>query len=191
VRLFLALQIPKEIRERFAALIAGLRRLDSKSAAKKPRWVTPENLHVTLKFIGQTDASRLDSIRAALAGLRFAHPVHLHFRSIGFFPSAKRPRVIWAGVNASDNLAPLAAEIDRRLAAAGLPDQTHEYKPHLTLARLDPPVMSPELRDAIERNASRDFGELLTGEFHLIESKLKPTGAEYTTLQSFLFVPKD
>ena len=85
----------------------------------------------------------------------------------------------------------MAAEIERRLAAAGFPDQTHEYKPHLTLARLDPPVMSPELRDAIERNASCDFGELLTGEFHLMESKLKPTGAEYTTLQSFLFVPKD
>ncbi len=191
MRLFVALQIPTEIRHRFAELIDELRRLDSKSLTKKPRWVPPENLHVTLKFIGHTDASRLDSVCAALAGVRSAQPVRLQFRTIGFFPNAKRPRVIWGGVGASEHLTPLATEIDQKLAAAGFPAETHEYKPHLTLARLDPPIMSPELREVIERNAALDFGELLTGEFHLIESKLKPTGAEYTTLQSFLFVPKD
>jgi 2'-5' RNA ligase len=191
VRLFVALQIPGEIRERFATLIEELRRADVKSTAKKPRWVAPKNLHVTLKFIGSTDGGRLDSIRAALSAVRSPHAVRLHFRTIGFFPSADRPRVIWDGMDASENLAPLAAEIDRNLAAAGFPAETHEYRPHLTLARLDPPAMSNELRDAIESKASRDFGALLTGEFHLIESKLKPAGAEYTTLQSFLFGPKD
>lgn len=172
-------------------MIDDLRRLDSKSVAKKPRWVPPENLHVTLKFIGHTDASRLDSIRAAIASVSSPQPVRLHFSAIGFFPNAKRPRAVWGGVDASENLAPLATDIDQKLAAAGFPAESHAYQPHLTLARLDPPVLSTELREAVERNASRDFGELLTGEFHLIESKLKPTGAEYTTLQSFLFVPKD
>jgi 2'-5' RNA ligase len=191
VRLFVALQISEDIRERFAALINELGRVDAKSAAKKPRWVAPKNLHVTLKFIGNTDEAKLDSIRAALSAVRSARAVRLHFRTIGFFPNAQRPRVIWGGMEASENLVPLATEIDRGLAAAGFAAETHEYQPHLTLARLDPPAMSGELQKAIEGNTARNFGELLTGEFHLIESKLKPAGAEYTTLQSFSFVQKD
>ncbi len=191
MRLFVALQIPDSIRNGYAALIDDLRRLDAKASPKKPKWVRPENLHVTLKFIGNTDPAKLDSIRAALASVRSQQEVSLHFRNIGFFPNAKRPRVIWGGMDVSENLAPLAHAVDQQIATLGFPAEERVFTPHLTLARLDPPVIAADLLSAIEKQAARDFGELHSSEFHLIESKLKPSGAEYTTLQSFPFVSKD
>jgi RNA 2',3'-cyclic 3'-phosphodiesterase len=191
VRLFVALQIPDPIRNDYAALLDELRRFDAKASAKKPKWVRPENLHVTLKFIGHTDPAKLDAIVAALAGVRSPHEIRLHFRGIGFFPSAKRPRVVWGGMEASENLAPLARDVDQQVATLGFPAEERAFTPHLTLARLDPPVIAPELHAAIEKHLARDFGELHSSEFHLIESKLKPTGAEYTTLKTFSFVSKD
>ncbi|MBV8514543.1 MAG: RNA 2',3'-cyclic phosphodiesterase [Acidobacteria bacterium] len=191
MRLFVALQIPDSIRNDYAKLIDDFRRLDAKAAPKKPKWVRPENLHVTLKFIGNTDPTKLDSIRTVLAGIRSPQGVQLLFRNIGFFPNAKRPRVIWGGLEASKNLAPLARALDQQIATLGFPSEERAFTPHLTLARLDPPGIAPGLRAAIEKYVTRDFGELHTSEFHLIESKLKPTGAEYTTLQSFPFVSKD
>ena len=191
MRLFVALQIPDSIRNDYAKLIDDFRRLDAKAAPKKPKWVRPENLHVTLKFIGNTDPTKLDSIRTVLAGIRSPQGVQLLFRNIGFFPNAKRPRVIWGGMEASKNLAPLARALDQQIATLGFPSEERAFTPHLTLARLDPPTIAPGLRAAIEKHVTRDFGELHTSEFHLIESKLKPSGAEYTTLQSFPFVSKD
>jgi RNA 2',3'-cyclic 3'-phosphodiesterase len=168
-----------------------LRRLDGKAVPKKPKWVRPENLHVTLKFIGHIDPDKLGAIRAALTGVHSPEGVRLHFGNIGFFPNAKRPRVIWGGMEASENLAQLAHDVDQQIATVGFPAGERVFAPHLTLARLDPPGISPDLQGAIEKHVARDFGELQTSEFHLIESKLKPAGAEYTTIQSFSFVSKD
>ncbi len=186
MRLFVALEIPSAVRENLATLIAELRAADASSPKNKARWVRPENLHLTLKFIGHVEADKLDPIRAALAEVRSEQPVELRFCGLGFFPNDKRPRVLWAGIDASPNLAPLASEIDMRLGKLGIPRETREFAPHLTLTRFDPPGISEKLRAARE-NYAREFGALRTGEFHLIESKTRPTGAEYTRLSSFRF----
>jgi 2'-5' RNA ligase len=187
VRLFVALEMPPAVRANLAALMNDLRTMDAKSSGKMPRWTRPENLHVTLKFIGNVVPEKLDGIRAALAGVRSERPVELRFRGLGFFPYAKRPRVVWAGVAGSQNLGAIAADIDRGLAELGVPSEQRAFIPHLTLARCEPGAISSRSRAAIEKDAARDFGELRTDKFHLIESKLKPSGAEYTTLQSFVF----
>ncbi|MBV9888511.1 MAG: RNA 2',3'-cyclic phosphodiesterase [Acidobacteria bacterium] len=148
MRLFVALQIPDSIRKEYAELIDDFRRLDAKASPKKPKWVRPENLHVTLKFIGHTDPTKLDSIRGALAKVRSPQEVHLHFRNIGFFPGAKRPRVIWGGVDSSENLAPLAHAVDEQKATLGFPAEERAFTPHLTLARLDPPGIHRTSGDA-------------------------------------------
>jgi 2'-5' RNA ligase len=187
VRLFVALEIPTAVRGNLAALIEELRAADAAAAKNKARWVRPENLHVTLKFIGNVDAGKLEAIRAVLGEVRTGGDVELRFRGVGFFPNEKRPRVLWAGIAASPNLAPLAAEIDARLEKLGIARETREYAPHLTLARFDPPGISEKLRAAAQENATREFGAVRTGEFHLFESKTRPTGAEYTRLSSFSF----
>jgi len=187
VRLFVALEIPTAVRGNLAALIEELRAADGAATKNKARWVRAENLHVTLKFIGNVDAGKLEAIRAVLGEAGSGGEVELRFRGVGFFPNEKRPRVLWAGIAASPNLAPLAAEIDARLEKLGIARETREYAPHLTLARFDPPGISEKLRAAAQENAVREFGAVRAGEFHLFESKTRPTGAEYTRLSSFSF----
>ena len=187
MRLFVALEIPSKVRDNLAALISELRAVDAAASKNKARWVRAENLHVTLKFIGNVDAGKLDAIRAASSEVSSGGAVELCFRGLGFFPNEKRPRVLWAGIVASPNLAPLAAGLNTRLEKLGIPRETREFAPHLTLARFDPPGVSESLRAAARENAAREFGAVRTGEFHLFESKTRPTGAEYLRLSSLSF----
>jgi 2'-5' RNA ligase len=187
VRLFVALEIPPAVRGNLGALIKELRALEPSSGAKKMRWVRPENLHVTLKFIGEAAPEKLEAIRAALSAVHSTQPAELRLRGLGFFPNDKRARVLWAGIEASPNLAAIAGDIDQHLEKAGFPRESRPFTPHLTLARFEPTGITRELHAAVQKNAACEFGILRTGEFHLIESKLKPSGAEYTTLRSFPF----
>ncbi len=182
MRLFVALEIPSDVRENLAALLKSLR-----AVSPQTRWARPENLHVTLKFIGEMPETKLAGIRNALAGVRSDQSVALDFRGLGFFPNEKHPRVFWAGIEASPNLKTLAAEIDGATEKLGIPREQRPFSPHLTLARFEPARLQETLRASIQENVGREFGSLRTGQFHLIESKLKPSGAEYTTVESFPF----
>lgn len=182
MRLFIAIEIPESIRNAFASLLK-----DFRAFAPQLKWVRPENLHVTLKFLGETDSSKLGPLQNVLIGIRSAEPVNLEFRGLGFFPNEKRPRVFWAGMEASANLKTLAADIDQAVHRLGFPLEERPYAPHLTLARISLPIIPPKLFQAVAEKSSQSFGSLQAQEFHLIESKLKPAGAEYTTLQSFRF----
>jgi RNA 2',3'-cyclic 3'-phosphodiesterase len=187
VQLFVALDLPDDVRHALGELIARLK--PNCSAAK---WARPEGMHVTLKFIGHAiadgDAAKLNATRAALAAMRSAGPVEMRYCGVGFFPDARRPRVFWCGVEASANLAQLAADIERALEPLGIPREAHAFVPHLTLARFK----SPDGVDALVRStaefAKRDFGEARETQFHLFESKLKPGGAEYRKIESYSFV---
>jgi 2'-5' RNA ligase len=187
VRLFVALQIPVEVREALAKLVAELRQIGGASGRNAPKWVPTENLHVTLKFIGEIPTEKLGVLRETLSSVRSDQQVTLDLSGLGFFPNEKRPRVFWAGMNVSPNLQTLAQAIDKTLATFGFPLEQRPFAPHLTLARLEPPGVAPELQAAIQKNVNRSWGSFTTNEFHLIESKLKPSGAEYTTVQSFRF----
>ncbi len=185
MRLFVALEIPASVRDNLAALIKEFRELSSQVADKRPRWVRPENLHVTLKFIGEVAETKLDGIRAALSTVQTDAQLELRFHGLGFFPNENRPTVLWTGLDASPNLQTLARDIDRAVATQGIAKEKRTFVPHLTLARFDPPGLHEKLGVAIQKNSARDFGSFQAREFHLIESRLKPSGAEYTTLHSF------
>ena len=183
MRLFVAIEIPDEVRRNLTQLVREFR-----TASPETKWVRPENLHVTLKFLGASDMEKSEQVKSALSSIHSTQSVKLEFRGIGFFPNSKRPRVLWIGIASSSNLSTLAAEMDSSLHKLGFPLEDRKFTPHLTLARFDHALLSPALRAAIAENASRQFGTFSTGQFHLIESKLKSTGAEYTTLQSFSFL---
>src|SRR6266581_2738679 len=182
MRLFIALEIPVAVRENLAALLKSLQAISPET-----RWVRPENLHLTLKFIGEVCETKLAAIRSALATVRSDGPLTLRFRGLGFFPDEKHPRVFWAGIEASPNLKTLAADIDGVAEKFDIPRERRPFSPHLTLARFERPGLPEKLRAAIQENAARDFGSFRASQFHLIESKLKPSGAEYTTVESFPF----
>ena len=185
MRLFVAIEIPQDIRAAYAALLKEFRAI-----GQQTKWVHTENLHVTLKFLGETDAAKLGAARNVLGAIRSEQAVTLEFRGLGFFPNEKRPRVFWAGMEASPNLKTLAAAIDHATHRLGFPLENRPFTPHLTLARFDPPGIPPKLREAIHTRQAQAFGSLATAEFHLIESQLKPTGAEYTTVHTVRFAPE-
>jgi 2'-5' RNA ligase len=182
VRLFIAIEIPEDIRTGFASLLKEFRAI-----APQVKWVRAENLHVTLKFLGETEPAKLGPLQNVLAAVRSPEPVTLEFRGLGFFPNEKRPRVFWTGMQASANLKSLAADIDQAAHRLGFPLEDRPFTPHLTLARFPLPGIPPKLLQAVQEKSTQEFGSLQAAEFHLIESKLKPTGAEYTTVQTFHF----
>ena len=182
MRLFIAIEIPPEIRNALVEFIQELRVI-----APQAKWARADHLHVTLKFLGNTDSAKLTAIEKTLSSIRNPEPVSLSFQGLGFFPNEKRPRVFWAGMHASPNLKIIVGDIDQAVHKLGFFLEERAFTPHLTLARFDPPGIQPSLRAAIGENHTRDFGVMTTREFHLIESKLKSAGAEYTTLRSFTF----
>lgn len=183
MRLFVAIEIPKEIREALACLLEEFRVI-----APGVKWIRAKNLHITLKFLGETEDSKLPSIIGALAKIHIAEPVALSLCELSLFPNYKRPKILWAGIRSSLNLQELVKTLDLQLNSLGFPPEDRAFTPHITLARLERTELPRQLASAIVEKARRKFGDFTATEFHLIESKLKSTGAEYTTLQTFSFV---
>jgi 2'-5' RNA ligase len=183
VRLFVALDLPDPVRHAITELIAKLQ-----PKSRTARWIRPENLHITLKFIGHVGNEKLSPIQTALSSIRAAQPIELHFRGMGFFPNEHRPRAFWCGIAASPILAELAANIDRALVPLGVEAETRPFAPHLTLARFKSDEGIREVVHAANDMKSTDFGAAFETNFHLYESLLKSTGAQYNRLASFPFV---
>jgi RNA 2',3'-cyclic 3'-phosphodiesterase len=183
VRLFVALDLPEPVRHAITELIAKLQ-----PKSRTARWIRPENLHITLKFIGHVGNEKLSPIQTALSSIRAAQPIELHFRGMGFFPNERRPRAFWCGIAASPILAELAANIDRALVPLGVEAETRPFAPHLTVARFKSDEGIREVVHAANDMKSTDFGAAFETNFHLYESLLKSTGAQYNRLASFPFV---
>ena len=182
MRVFVALDLPEEVHR---ALADFVRTLEPTCAGA--RWTRTSGIHVTLKFIGEAPPEKVERIKETLAAIALAEPVELRFRDVGFFPNARHPRVFWAGIEASGNLAELAVAVEERLETLGIPREQRPFKPHLTLARFKSEQGLARLDDAVRRYPSLEFGAMRTGEFHLYQSHLKPGGAEYARLATFSF----
>jgi 2'-5' RNA ligase len=187
MRLFVALDLPEDVRKKLRDLVDTFRK-----ECPKARWIRPESMHVTLKFIGHVPDEKLDAIMQALEKNFAAEPVDIAFRALGFFPNERRPRVVWCGVQASANLPPLVADIEGSLEPVGIARESRPYVPHLTLARIDPEKAAREsvekLVNAAAKMKATDFGSARATEFHLYQSVLKPSGAEYTKVRTFPLV---
>jgi 2'-5' RNA ligase len=180
MRLFVATDIPEDVRAALAALVASLR-----STCRDARWARIEGLHVTLKFIGEIPEGKVGAIVSALRGVPVAKPIALNFRGLGFFPNERRPRVLWAGVEAGSELPTLAAAVETALIPVGISREDRAFSPHLTLARFDSPRGLERLHATMEAAGPHEFGGSVAKEFHLYQSILKRGGAEYTRVATF------
>ena len=181
MRLFVAIDIPENVRSAIGALAAKLRLV-----CRNARWVRIEGLHVTLKFIGETSAEKAEMIKIALAAVPFRAPIPMNFRGLGFFPNGRSPRVLWAGIEAGGELAALAAAVEASFDPLGIPREERVFSPHLTLARFKTLRGLDALPAAIEKAGPLEFGATTASKFYLYQSILKPGGAEYTRLATFL-----
>ncbi len=149
-------------------------------------WVAPENFHVTVKFLGSIDDSRVQSVIDALhTAVRGHTPFDLEVGGLGAFPSATRARVLWAGlVGGAAPLGALAASIEEALAGLGFPREDRAFSPHITLGRVREPGRAPALAEALGAASGRRFGRVTVAETALMRSDLSPRGARYTALAS-------
>jgi 2'-5' RNA ligase len=182
VRVFVALDVPEPVRASLAELSERL-----KKVCPNARWVRLEGIHITLKFIGEVPPEKLEQIRHALGELPSLGPITVRFAGLGFFPGARRPRVFWAGVQADPKLTELAAAIEMKLEPLGIAPEKRAFHPHLTLARFESRQRTQALSEAVEGLGAPDFGDDTFKEFHLYQSVLKRSGAEYTRLVTYPF----
>jgi 2'-5' RNA ligase len=183
VRLFVAIEIPAEVRQALGAAIGRLEKI-----GRGARWVRVEGIHLTLKFIGEMPGEKVPAIEESLREARLSAPVEARFRGVGFFPNERHPRVCWAGVEGSPNLAELAAQVDTRLEKFGVERETRPFQPHLTLARFKSDDGLPRLLEEIRKIERAEFGAVEAREFYLYRSELLRGGARHTKLAAFPFV---
>lgn len=182
IRAFLAFDLTEEVTESLAAVQQQL-------AARnlKIKWVAPENIHLTIKFLGEISPAAVDSVtQAAAAAAGRTVPTTSIVRGLGVFPNLKRPSVIWAGLAGDTGpLFELQADLEERLAEAGFPKDKRAFRAHLTIGRIKSPINARRLAEAMA-----DCGEMIEKglpleRLTLYKSDLKPTGAIYTALAAF------
>ncbi len=183
LRLFVAITLPEEVKTAIEQAQAELRR-----ALPRPvfRWTKREQFHLTLKFLGYIEQSRVEELIAAIQ--RACQPfssLNLRAGNLGFFPGGSRPRVLWVGIqDAADILTSLQQSIE--VAVAPFTDEEAEdrFKGHVTLARIKDIQRSDaeKLRNAAKSLQDRSFGEWTARNAEVIQSSLSPTGARYTTV---------
>jgi RNA 2',3'-cyclic 3'-phosphodiesterase len=169
------------VRVAIGALIMKLR-----AVCRSARWVRIEGAHITLKFIGEVPVEKTADIKTALSSVPFSTPIQMSFRGLGFFPNERRPRVLWAGIEANADLGALAAAVETALEPLGIVREQRAFSPHLTLARFESPRGLDGLNAAIAETGPIEFGRTIANEFHLYESVLKRAGAEYTRLATYI-----
>jgi 2'-5' RNA ligase len=193
MRIFIALDIDDAIRQRIARFIDGVR-----GFTPEARWVRPESLHVTLKFIGEKPADAVEQIKQALPSVH--EKTELNFRGYGFFPTTKSARVFWVGVESGPVLVSLAKAVDEATTSLGIPREQHPFSPHLTLARgaggsgaprwrkSDGPNQGFQiLQEKLAALPTPEFGTMTAHEFFLYESQLLRGGSRYTKIARFGF----
>ena len=180
IRVFCAVELPDEIRAAVAAHASRLRREFPEARAG---WARPEGLHITLKFIGEVEAARVEALsHAAGAAVEGFSPFGLSIEESGTFPPRGAARVLWLGVkDLSGGLARLQRRLEHECEAAGFPAEPRAFKPHLTLARLRTPKDAHALSEA-HRHTPFGSHHFEVAELLVIRSELGPGGSRYTPL---------
>jgi 2'-5' RNA ligase len=176
VRAFVAILLTEQIRERLAAEAERLQPL-----ARDIAWVARDNLHLTLKFLGGVEAGRLDRVAIVLAEAAAGLAAFdLEVRDLGAFPSATRPRVLWAGIGAgATQAAALAVRLDTALGPLGFASESRPFSAHVTLARVRVPRPNPPLAAALHGGM---LGRQHVDHASFMRSELWPGGARYSEL---------
>jgi 2'-5' RNA ligase len=186
LRTFIAIELDEPLRIAIARVQGKFKRAAPPGSVK---WVAPDGIHLTLKFLGDTPASQLGEIEAALrAACAGTTPFEFSVEGRGCFPNTRRPRVVWVAVrDKGQMLARLQTAIERHVAPLGWPTEERGFSPHLTLGRVArgaSPAEEAAVGQMIEKSVVEQIGAQRVTAVNLIASDLRPTGAVYTTLVS-------
>ena len=185
VRSFIAVELPSAARDAVERVMRELRA----TAGDGVRWVRPEGIHLTLKFLGDIDVDSVPAISTALDRCAdSAAPFDLFLEGVGVFPNARRPRVVWVGLGgALESLQGLQQSVERELEALGYARERRAFAPHLTLGRVRDGASAQQgraLSEAIAGASVQPGVELPVRDLALMKSDLRPAGAVYTQLHA-------
>ena len=188
MRAFIAVNISEQVRENF-------RRIENRliTSDADVKWVRPGNAHLTLKFLGEIEDNKTETIKSILEEISGqSKTFEVGFSGLGFFPNEHRPRIIWIGINKGVNeLRLLAEKIDDRMSSLGVEKEERGFSPHLTLGRFRSLKNLQELMKIIEKMRNFDAGCFMANGIHLIQSVLQPSGPVYTKLYTGTFLKND
>ena len=181
MRLFAALELNTKVITNLTELV---RRLRPSGAI---HWIHPQNMHVTLKYIGNWEVHRVDALVRALQRVNVPPDLSVPLAGLGFFPNARHPKVFWAGAENTPALRQLASSVDSELQMLGIAPEVRPYFPHLTLGRVVEGSQLDELYRGVEDLPSREFGAISPDRFVLFESTLTDGGSIYRKVAEFPF----
>jgi 2'-5' RNA ligase len=183
LRCFIAIQIPDSIRREIRDLLNILKKYDADI-----KWVVPENIHLTLKFLGNTAEGLLPRIAESLRTVASSfEPFYITIYGTGLFPDKKFPKVIWIGIEHSEMLMKLYGNIDQTMSLIGYQKEGREFQPHLTLGRIKARKGIIHIVNELDTVQKKDFGTFQVDMIKLMKSELNPKGAQYTSLYDIPF----
>ena len=187
MRLFVAVNFPARLRQKIARLCRPLR-----EAGVPGRWTEPDQVHLTLKFIGEVPAAEVEPIAEALQEVAGSfRPFEMKFGPIGAFPSPRRPRVVWLGVEQTPELRFIKDDLERRLAELGIEREQRPYQPHVTLGRAPRDAEAGEFRRLEEVARTLRIADVYrVTHLDLMSSKLGAGGAGHTRLVAAWLGPR-
>jgi 2'-5' RNA ligase len=182
LRCFVAVALPAPLKKEIGGLIGRLR-----EAGADVRWVPDNNLHLTLKFLGDTEEGLISEIKVALhKKLSPYAPFYIKISGVGYFPGGKNPRVIWIGIEEPGSLADIYREVEEVMVNIGYPREKRPFSPHLTIGRVRSPKRMSETLRRLEELRTVSFEGFEVKAVKLMKSDLKPGGAEYSELARIL-----
>lgn len=180
IRSFIAIHISDDIKKALSGLVSDLKRYGA-----DVKWVKPENIHLTLKFLGNIDENRIDSISAHLDAIGSDYsPFFFDLTGTGTFPDLRRPRVIWTGLRGYEPVLRIFKDIDTAMEKEGFDREKRPFSPHITLGRVRSLRGIDKLLKELVKYKGTGFGTQAVDSLHLMKSVLKPGGAEYSLLHS-------
>jgi 2'-5' RNA ligase len=181
LRSFIAIELP----ERAKSVLAELQREFEKCGADI-RWVRTENIHLTLKFLGDIEENAVAAVTEKIKGTCNKYMAFsLNISGAGVFPNARSPRVLWVGLNSSETMTGLQGEIDNEMASLGFERENRRFVPHLTLGRFKSSRGRGKLLEKVEAYKESEFGLIDVNSVSLMRSDLGPAGAKHTRIADF------
>jgi RNA 2',3'-cyclic 3'-phosphodiesterase len=185
VRVFIAIDIDDKIRKAIADL---QKQIASKVDVKKGdlKWVEPNNIHLTLKFLGEISDEQLEEVSEIAKTVASAHnKFTLDIESVGSF-GGRSAKIVWVGAGkGTDSLLALQKDLDDLLDQAGFPKEDREFSAHLTLCRVNHPIAGIKMGEAIAQFSHLKLGSIAAESLCVYQSQLTPTGPNYTLLGEF------
>ncbi len=180
IRSFIAVQLSNELKTSIGDSIKTL-----KKSGADVKWVKTENLHVSLKFLGNIEEDQVGSISSLITDIALRHNnFDFTLMGTGVFPDYRRARVLWVGIRDHNHLLRIANDIEDAMEREGFDRERRPFSPHITIGRVRSPKGIDKLTAELVKYSSMDFGTQSAGSIHLIKSTLKPGGAEYITITS-------